>query len=416
MALQDLTPQLRTRLSRLERVVGLFVAVATVLLLAALGYYVYSTAERKGWFKEKLAYFTFVRSGTGLQVGDPVRLMGFTAGRITDIEPMPPYQDQFGDVYIQFIILEPYYGYIWEDSVARVEPANFLGGRYIEITKGTNSAPTYTFYPFDDMSVREAASQIKPTWVFSQEIFDPAITNYIARPFKPVTEDDLKRLIVLGVTTIQIGDKARETPKPAGIWDEKTAKYAPLTKDNEKGYWVHVDETPAVTERLQKIADQVESALPHVFALTNTLAGILTKADSILGNTDELLVSAKPMVTNFAKITENLSGPKGSLGEWLFPTNINAQLAGTLGSANTNVTLISSNLLVSLDSLANLTSNLNAQVQANGLILSQISDLIVHADEMMQGLKRHWLLRSSFAQQTNAPARSVIRPRLGNEK
>jgi len=45
MALQDLTPQLRTRLSRLERVVGIFVVLATLLLLAGLGYYVYSTAE-----------------------------------------------------------------------------------------------------------------------------------------------------------------------------------------------------------------------------------------------------------------------------------------------------------------------------------------------------------------------------------
>src|SRR5258705_8001102 len=141
MALQDLTPQLRTRLSRLERVVGIFVAVATLLLLGALAYYVFTTAERKGWFKQKLPYFTFVRSATGLKIGDPVRLMGFTRGYIVEIEPMPPYEDQFGDVFVRFVVLEPYYGYIWEDSVAKVEPANFLGDRYIELTKGTNSAP-----------------------------------------------------------------------------------------------------------------------------------------------------------------------------------------------------------------------------------------------------------------------------------
>jgi hypothetical protein len=119
------------------------------------------------------------------------------------------------------------------------------------------------------------------------------------------------------------------------------------------------------------------------------------------------------VITNFARISENLSGPKGSLGEWLIPTNINAQLGMTLGAANTNVNLVSSNLLVTLDNVANLTSNLNAQVQANGLILYQISELIVHADEMVQGLKRHWLLKSSFGNQTNAPPKSVIQPRIG---
>jgi hypothetical protein len=411
MALQDLTPQLRTRLSRLERVVGIFVAVATVLLLAALAYYVYSTAQRKGWFKQKLPYFTFVRSGTGLKEGDPIRLMGFPAGRIIEVEAMPPYQDQFGDVYVRFEVLEPYFGYVWEDSVAKVEPANFLGDRYIEITKGTNSSPTYTFYPFDDLTLAEAQSRTSTNSVFSQEVYDPATTNFVARPFWAVTAAALNRVAQLGVRTIQIGDKGHETKKPAGIWNDKLGKYERFTKET-KGYWVHVDETPAVTERLQKIADQVESALPNFLGLTNTLVRVLTNADAIMVHADQLLVEAKPVVTNFAQITANLSGPKGSLGEWLFPTNVNAQLTATLGSANTNVSLVSSNLLMALDNVANLTSNLNAQVQANGLILSQISELIVNANDMVQGLKRHWLLKSSFNQQTNAPAESVVKPRL----
>ena len=40
MALQDLTPQLRTRLNRMERMVGWFVFLATALLLFGFGYYV----------------------------------------------------------------------------------------------------------------------------------------------------------------------------------------------------------------------------------------------------------------------------------------------------------------------------------------------------------------------------------------
>jgi hypothetical protein len=413
MALQDLTPQLRTRLSRLERVVGIFVALATLLLLAGLAYYIYSTAERKGWFKRKLPYFTFVRSGTGLQVGDPIRLMGFTAGRIIDIQPQPPYEDQFGDVFVQFEIVEPYEGYIWEDSVARVEPANFLGGRYIEITKGTNSAPTYAFYPFDDVTPEEARARTETNFVFSQEVYDPKMTNYLVQWGTRVTEPTLDQLAGLGVRRIQIADKATKFRKPTGIWDEKLGKYVPITGEKEKGYWVHVDETPAVTDRLQKIANQVESALPNFLALTNTLVRVLTNADSVMRHTDDLLVSARPVVTNFAKITENLSGPKGSLGDWIIPTNVNAQLIATLQSANTNVGLLSSNLLTTLDNVANLTSNLKAQVQANGLMLSQISELIVHADQMVQGLKRHWLLRSSFEKQTNARPESVIKPRIG---
>ena len=55
MALKDLTPQLRTRLSRVERAVGWFVLLALVLLVAGFGYYAYTTAQRKGWFQRKIA-------------------------------------------------------------------------------------------------------------------------------------------------------------------------------------------------------------------------------------------------------------------------------------------------------------------------------------------------------------------------
>jgi len=37
MALQDLTPQLRTRLNRMERAVGWFVVLAAVLLILGFG-------------------------------------------------------------------------------------------------------------------------------------------------------------------------------------------------------------------------------------------------------------------------------------------------------------------------------------------------------------------------------------------
>src|SRR5260221_13381515 len=97
MPVQDLTPQLRTRLSRVERAVGWFVIVATILLLAGFAYYLYHTAERKGWFLSKLRYHTFVQSAAGLHKRDPVRLMGFPAGQVTAITPVPPFSP-YGDM------------------------------------------------------------------------------------------------------------------------------------------------------------------------------------------------------------------------------------------------------------------------------------------------------------------------------
>src|SRR5437763_8129622 len=115
MALQDLTPQLRTRLSRMERAVGWFVIVAAVLLLFGFVYYVFNTAERKGWFKTKAPFFTFTDRATGLKVGDPVKLMGFDAGEITAITPMAAEQFTY-NVYIEFNLKSPNYESMWTDG------------------------------------------------------------------------------------------------------------------------------------------------------------------------------------------------------------------------------------------------------------------------------------------------------------
>ena len=96
--MQDLTPQLRTRLSRVERVVA--VRLATLLLAAGFVYYIYHTAQRKGWFLTKAAYFIFVDSAAGLKVGDPVKLMGFDVGKITRIDAQPP--GEYFNVYVEF--------------------------------------------------------------------------------------------------------------------------------------------------------------------------------------------------------------------------------------------------------------------------------------------------------------------------
>jgi len=138
-----------------------------------------------------------------------------------------------------------------------------------------------------------------------------------------------------------------------------------------------------------------------------------------------LLDGSRPVMTNFLAITANLKNPKGSLGDWLLPTNVTPQLSQTLATANTtlgsaNTTLVSANTLVtnsdaymallvsnlnlSLVNVAALTSNLHRQVEVNSNLVTSVNRAIVDTDDMVQGLKRHWLLRSAF--KTNASAKN----------
>jgi ABC-type transporter Mla subunit MlaD len=413
MALQDLTPQLRTRLSRMERAVGWFVMLAVGLLVFGFVYYLYTTAERKGWFKTKAPYFTFADRATGLKVGDPVQLMGFDVGQITRIDAQPP-EDQY-NVYVEFEVKDPYPGYLWTDSRAKVMTADLLGKRVLEVTKGIAGYPTYIFHPLRRVSLAEARDLPEaPKWVLGEEVFQPNSTNILAKPFAGILTN-LPALQAAELTSVIVLDTREKRKAITGYWQDKEGRYDVFGPNTR--YWLLSEETAAVTERLEKLIGDVEQALPNILALTNQLAQVLSNSTALTSNLNAVAVSAQPLAQHLAELTAHLDRP-GALGELLIPTNLNQKLDITLGTAsraltradatlelaNTNLAVLAENLNRSLENLAALTGNLNQQVAANSNLVSGVSEAIAHADQFVQGLKRHWLFRSAFKKK-EAPRR-----------
>jgi ABC-type transporter Mla subunit MlaD len=416
MALQDLTPQLRTRLSRMERAVGWFLMLALTLLLFGFGYYLYDTAERKGWFLTKAPYFTFVKSATGLKPGDPVMMMGFAAGSIVRIEPMPA--DQFDyNVYVEFVLKSPNYGYIWtEGSRAKVATADLLGKRVLEVTKGTGGLPTYVFNPMQVVTVAQARNLPNPSvWAVAEWIEEG--TNVIGKPLEWLTNVNLGEVSRAGVASFRVLDKSVERKLMTAKWDDQEGRYDFHTNGVSKPYWLLSDESPALSEQLEKIVAEVEQALPDILRLTNQLYAVLTNSAELTSNLNVVVLEVRPAVSNLAAATAHLDQP-GALGEWLLPTNLNRQLEGTLTNAsaaltsvNTNLSSLVDNLNRSLDNLAGITSNLNQQVQQNTNLVKSVSDTITHADQFVEGLKRFWLFRHLFrSAKTNAPPAAPAEP------
>ncbi len=417
MALQDLTPQLRTRLSRMERAVGWFVLLATALLVFGFGYYIYQTAARKGWFLTKAPFFTFTDRATGLKEGDPVILMGMTVGQITKVTPMDPFSTY--NIYIEFELKDPYYGYMWtEGSRAKVAAADFLGQRVVEVSKGTNGHAIYLFNPLED-ATRERAAALAAAggWSVAEDIYDAGRTNLLIAALKqPLDAKQTPLLFNAGRTNVRLAHVTESRQKITGVWNDQAGRYDHFTKAT-KPYWLVSDETAAITERLERVVDQVEKALPNILGLTNQLTLVLNNGVNVTSNLNLVALSARPAAENLASLSAQLRGP-GALGEWLLPPGGSGQLGAALTNANallsntdTNLAVLVGELSRSLDSLANITSNLNSQVQANTNIVKSVSAAIVHTDDLIQGLKRHWLLRSAFkTPKTNAPPAAVEGP------
>ena len=417
MPLQDLTPQLRTRLNKMERAVGWFVFLATALLLFGFGYYIYHTAERKGWFKTKAPFVTYVQSSAGLKVGDPIYMMGFQVGTITLVHPRPP--GDAHNVEVRFEVLDPYFRYIWTHGSFVKVNAGFLGQSQLEVTRATNGfalCVTQPIYYKTIPELEQLAVSEPNQWQLSQYIFD-ARSNIVFSPYQPyngLTQSNLELLASLNLPSnaVYAYNNTLNRKHIVARWREDLQRYDFYDDKKDLPVELPAQESVPIADRLDRIITQVETALPNILAVTNKLFAVLDHAADATSNLNTTIVAAQPLVTNFADISAQLREP-GGLALWALGTNSQFQLQTALTNANsllvsadTNLAQISADIGVTLENLAGITSNLNAQVQANSNLLGGISKIVTDSDDLVQGLKRHWLLRSAFKTKvTNSPAK-----------
>ena len=418
MPLQDLTPQLRTRLNKVERAVGWFVFLATALLLFGFGYYIYHTAERKGWFLIKAKFFTYVQSSSGLNVGDDVVMMGFPVGDITRIHAMEP-GSQY-NVRVEFEVRDTYFRYIWTGgSYIKVNAADFLGKRQLEVTRGTNGPAICVTQPAFIKTIPELQQLIAAEtdrWQLYQDLLD-ANSNVVFGAYTMLTQSNLEQMAQLNLASnsVYVFNNQLNEHRIVASWHRKAHRYENLLPGSED-VRLRAVETPPISDQVQAMVSQVQAALPGILSLTNKLGLVLDNAANVTSNLNTTIVSAQPLVTNFAAISSDLHGP-GALGLWVLGTNAPFQIEGALTNLNsllvntdTNLNQLTDEIGLTLINVANITSNLNVQVRSNSNMLGGISKTVTDADDFVQGLKRHWLLRSAFKTKSPAPTNEISAP------
>jgi ABC-type transporter Mla subunit MlaD len=194
-----------------------------------------------------------------------------------------------------------------------------------------------------------------------------------------------------------------------GRADEMLVDGAYVRLDNvAKGAFVPPEETAALTVRAEKLLSQVEVALPNILAVAEDARRVLGNAEQLSIRMTALVREVEPVAANLAAITTRLRDPRGSLGEWLLPPDLRRRLETTLDGSRAAVLRLEE----TLRNLAAMTATLNTQVQANDQILSEVSALVVQADELVSGLKRHWLLRGAFSPGDTGAAAPVLEPEM----
>ena len=143
------------RFKRLERKIGVFVAVAVALIALTIVF----IGIRRDLFTPKTSVYFIADTGANLDVGKAVKFKGFVIGRVSDVR-----LTEQGRVEVALSINRDYIKFVREDSLAALSQEGIIGDYMIEI-KGGGKGPVISsggVIAFErTVSLADIASQFK---------------------------------------------------------------------------------------------------------------------------------------------------------------------------------------------------------------------------------------------------------------
>ncbi len=162
-------------------------------------------------------------------------------------------------------------------------PRNFLGKRQLEVTRGTNGYAIVVTQPVSIHSLDEAeklATGAPGHWQLAQDVLDEK-SNVVFHAYDQVeTVLDESNAPVLAHCTfesnsIYIYDNTVNRNRIVASWDGRYHHYK-IFEPGDDTAWLRAMEAPPISDQLQAMVSQVQSALPGILALTNQISSCWT--------------------------------------------------------------------------------------------------------------------------------------------
>lgn len=381
MALQDLTPQLRTRLRKVEWVVVLFLLGALMVGLVGLGFFIKTTGDRRGWWVRQVPYYTYLRDGSSVKVGTPVKMLGFTIGEVVQIDTAPDdswHRSEGFNVFVKFLIRDPYHGYIFTDSRLKVSgmPIDIAGGNFLEVTRSQGLGIATT----SQATNASGNGALGVLWdKYAYNLGRPEATNFIR--YDPVTRDDKGYFLRTEVTGDLIGELTLLVPRireaftrPGGLGDLLFPTNLSARFDRPGGLgdiMIPTNLGAALTATLTNLNAQIGGIGSLVSNIDTSVPPLVTNLNATL----------PPLLTELGRTVPTLATQLNRQLEGVGPlvSNLNGTLPGTLAEAERTLGAVRTNTLPATDGV------------------------LTNASDFLGGLRRHWLFRGAF--KTNATPR-----------
>jgi len=260
------------------RVAGVGVFVLGGFLLFAGG--LFMIGDRQMAFAKKVTVYTEFKKITGLQPGALVRVSGAKAGSITQI--LPP-DTPSGKFRVELEIVEGLHRLVRTDSLATIETEGLVGGNYLGITTGSDTAPIVaanaTLAGKEPLDVAELVQRMGDTVTKVNVAVDGM-------------RDDVQRAVVAIADTVENANSLI-----TGVSGE-------VTKIAASG--------ALITEDAAHIADGIRSGKGTIGKLVND-DELYNRVTAIAKQTEEITTNARQLVQSAKDTLEGLQSKDGSV-------------------------------------------------------------------------------------------------------
>jgi hypothetical protein len=316
-----------------------------------------------------------------VKVGTPVKMMGFTIGEVVQIDTAPddPWHRSEGfNVFVRFLVRDPYHGYIFTDSRLKVGglPIDIAGGNFLEITRSQGAGIATT----TEATNASGSGVLGVLWdKHAYHLGRPEATNFIR--YDPVTKHDKGYFLRTEVSGDLIGELTLLVPRireaftrPGGLGDLLFPTNLSARFDRPGGLgdiMIPTNLGAALTVTLTNLNVQIGGIGSLVSNIDASVPALVTNLNATLPPLlSELGRSVPPLVTQVNRQIRGV-GPLVS--------NLDATLPGALGEVRQTLGAMRSNTLPAADGV------------------------LTNASDFVGGLKRHWFFRGAF--KTNTPPR-----------
>ena len=285
-------------------VVGLFVLVTLGLFASGL----FLIGERRLLFTRQIDLVTEFARLSGLQPGAPVRVSGMAAGEVRQIAvPARP----GGPFLVHFTVREDLENLVRTDSVASIQTEGLVGGTYLAIAAGSETAPPArpgaTLPSREPIDVAELLEQMSETVALvtetitdlrgDVEVAIAAVTDAAKRADAVVAElgEDVEAIAVAG---------RRITEDTAAIVADVRAgrgTVGKLVNDDE----IYRQATGIMTDA-ERIVEEVRGAVAEARRAVGALNEREGPAQTIMADLRETVAHARTALSNLEENTEAL--------------------------------------------------------------------------------------------------------------